>query len=376
MPPRSAAGTRDAHLAHDGPPPDTEEVPEWRVVDDVRQYEEEIADWLDEVRDDEEVVDLLPDPPPLFPPSAADPLSAPAPPGSAVPAPQRPAPRSAPPAATAREPGSPGPSRSIDTGRTWLPPGVLVEARVLGPVEVVGWRQAPERQVVTELCCYLALHGGRPVAADALLAAVWPEGRREAGTKSLRTYLSLLRRSLGPDLFPEAEKGAGYQLDPAVATDWSSVETLRADADAFEVGGDGEMAALLLRRALQLVRGTPFAGVPNGTYSWAWAELLVSRIERVVADTALRVARHASGSGEHELAEWALRRGLRAVPFDGALWDALVTAAMDRSTTAYLQAVRDRAAVLGEDAGSRNGPSGAGEVPRRGLNVRGPGLDR
>ena len=45
-----------------------------------------------------------------------------------------------------------------------------VEIRILGPVEVVGWSQAPERAVVTELACYLALHPGRIVPGDELRA--------------------------------------------------------------------------------------------------------------------------------------------------------------------------------------------------------------
>jgi DNA-binding SARP family transcriptional activator len=255
-------------------------------------------------------------------------------------------------------------------------PDVLVEARILGPVEVAGWRRIPERQVVTELCCYLALHGERPVTADVLLAALWPEGRREAGAKSLRTYLSLLRRSLGPDLFPEAEKGAGYRLDPAVSTDWFSFATLRHDADAYEAHGDAATAALLLRRALQLVRGTPFTGVPAGSYSWAWTELLVSEIEQAVADAALRLARHATAERDDEVADWAARQGLRAVPFDDRLWSSLVNTARRHSPTALIQALRDRAAVLGEEAGGDTEKSASWQGERDGLNDPSRGLER
>ncbi|MGH9086970.1 MAG: hypothetical protein ACRDYZ_02505 [Acidimicrobiales bacterium] len=61
-----------------------------------------------------------------------------------------------------------------------------MEVRVLGPAEVVGWRFPPDRQVVTELCCYRALHGERPMVGDTIRSTLWPESR-EASAKSLRT---------------------------------------------------------------------------------------------------------------------------------------------------------------------------------------------
>ena len=70
----------------------------------------------------------------------------------------------------------------------------------------------------------------------------------------------------------------------------------------------------LLRQALDLVRGAPFADAAPGSYSWAWSEQLVSDIEVAVTDTAERLALLALDAGEPELADWAARQGLKVVP--------------------------------------------------------------
>lgn len=204
--------------------------------------------------------------------------------------------------------------------------------------------------MVTELCCYLALHGDRPVSSDQLIAAVWPDDEREGSAKSLRTYLSLLRRSIGPALFPEAEKGAGYELDEAVTTDWRRFGESVADADAAGRDGDAVMEAAFLGNALGLVRGTPFAAVPTGTFAWAWSELLASEMERAVAGAAARLARIAGTTGDGDSARWALDQGLRAAPFDLELWGLVLDRARQEGSVALVHAVRDCRAVLGEDA--------------------------
>jgi DNA-binding SARP family transcriptional activator len=199
-----------------------------------------------------------------------------------------------------------------------MSPGVLVDVRVLGPVEVVGWRTLPDRRIITELCCYLALHSERPVSGEELIVAIWPDGGREASPKTLRTYLSLLRSSLGADLFPESVKGAGYQLDPAVSTDWYSFQAFQRDAASVSQD-DASLEGLLLRQALQLVRSTPFAGAAAGTFGWAWTELLVSRMEQEIATVAVRLADLLIARGDHQRSAWAAERGLMAVPFDESL---------------------------------------------------------
>lgn len=73
------------------------------------------------------------------------------------------------------------------------------------------------------------------------------------------------------------------------------------------------------RDALGLVRGTPFAGVPKGSYGWVWDELIVSGMEEDVIDVAHRMAVACMEQGWPKQADWAAGRGLLAVPTDEEL---------------------------------------------------------
>ena len=57
--------------------------------------------------------------------------------------------------------------------------------RVLGPVEVTGWLNHPDRKIVEELCCFLALHQDRPVTSDQLLVGVWPTAEDGVGRRAV-----------------------------------------------------------------------------------------------------------------------------------------------------------------------------------------------
>lgn len=217
--------------------------------------------------------------------------------------------------------------------------GPIVEVRVLGPVEVVGWRAMPERAVVTELACYLALHADRAIPGDELRTAFRPDEEQETSAKTLRTYMSLLRKALGPDLVPAAS-GAGYRLSPAVTTDWHRFRAL--------AGPTAETPDL--HEALSLVRGRPFAGVAAGTFGWVYAELLVSDMEVVIAGAAQRLVEAAMATGDLEVAAWATRQGLAGVPFDLGLWQLHLAVASHQGPTFLDRARRDAEAALGGDA--------------------------
>ena len=137
---------------------------------------------------------------------------------------------------------------------------------------------------MVELACYLALHRERPVSGESLRAALRPDGSKEQSAKTLRTYLSMLRKALGPDALPSRPSG-GYQLASWVTTDWERfVELSRSDDvdDALE--------------ALSLIRGRPFEGVPSGTYAWVFSEFLVSDMEVAIASVVTRAV-DAAGQG-------------------------------------------------------------------------------
>jgi hypothetical protein len=251
-------------------------------------------------------------------------------------------------------------SRSIPDGRrgsmTEIPGGAgarvaglvnLVEIRVLGPVESSGWRTAPTRKVVVELAAYLAMHKDRAIQPDQLRAALWPgDERPEANSKTLRSYISLLRDAVGDELLPHAERGVGYRAGPGLTTDWEDFQVLAADSQEMSERDLIER----LEKALELVRGAPFQGVEPGTFGWASTELLISEMEVAISSAARRVADARIGSGDYALASAAVTRGLVAVPFDFALWAGLLRAALGLGPNAVARARRDANAVLGGDA--------------------------
>jgi DNA-binding SARP family transcriptional activator len=217
--------------------------------------------------------------------------------------------------------------------------------RVLGPVEVVGWREAPSRRVVTELACFLALHAERNVNGEEVRAALWPGdlGSAEVSAKSLRNTVSLLRKALGPDLVPDSHRGSGYRLAPGVLCDWAIFSDLEASAT-------GAQETEQLRQALSLVRGAPFEAVASGTFTWAWTELFVSRMEVAVASAARRLGELALAENDVELSTWAVLQGLSASPYDRELWSAHLNASARSGRDALERSWKSAQAVLGDDS--------------------------
>jgi DNA-binding SARP family transcriptional activator len=219
-----------------------------------------------------------------------------------------------------------------------------VMVRVLGPVEVLGWLETPNRRIVTELACFLVLHADRNVNGEELRAALWSGdlGASEASAKSLRNAVSMLRKALGPTLVPEAHRGAGYRLAPGVACDWALFSELTSS--------DGPASADRLREALALVRGAPFEGVPSGTFTWAWTELFVSRMEVAVASAARRLGELALADNDLEVSVWAALQGLSASPYDRELWTMCLDGSARQGRDALERTWKSAMAVLGEDS--------------------------
>ena len=220
--------------------------------------------------------------------------------------------------------------------------GVMV--RVLGPVEVTGWLEPPNRRVVTELACFLALHPDRNMTGEELRAALWSGdlGTSEASAKSLRNAISMLRKALGNDLVPEAQRGSGYRLAAGGACDWTMFSDLVASTQPDETDR--------LRQALSLVRGAPFEGVAPDTFTWAWTELFVSRMEVAIVSAAKRLGELALVDNDIELSVWAVLQGLSASPYDRALWSAYLNASAQSGRDALERSWTSALAVLGSDS--------------------------
>ena len=74
-----------------------------------------------------------------------------------------------------------------------------------------------------------------------------------------------------------------------------------------------------------LVRGRPFSGLAKG--EWTVLEGFSATIESRIVDVAIRLAEHLLELGDLFGAEWALRRGLTAAPWDERLYRLLMTVA-------------------------------------------------
>jgi hypothetical protein len=206
-------------------------------------------------------------------------------------------------------PTRPVPTESHTPVEAVATPPTDATVNVLGPVEVLGWRQVPDRRVIEELLCYLVLHSRYRQNADQIQLAVWPTGgkRQEVARKTFHSYLSTLRQCIGAEHLPDATNAAGYRV-VGVDSDWERFERLAARAEATE----GRHALRLRAEALALVRGKPFEGVPDGQYSWVFDEDLHTVMTTAVVTCALRAANDLFALGELADAEKAFEAGLLA----------------------------------------------------------------
>ena len=213
-----------------------------------------------------------------------------------------------------------------------------VEVRVIGPFVVAGWSDPGARATqLAEILAYLVFHRDRPVRGPALRLALRPEVDDEITEETLHTYVSMLRRAVGRDLFPPATR-EGYRLSEGVTSDWARFAAM--------TGPDASPSDL--DQALGLVRGRPFSGVPEGSFRWVDAELLVSVIDAAVADVARRACSAFRTAGDTARASWSVRQGLCCSPYDVSLWRLHLSLAEVRGPAALARARREAEAALGE----------------------------
>ncbi|RLK61985.1 BTAD domain-containing putative transcriptional regulator [Actinokineospora cianjurensis] len=141
-----------------------------------------------------------------------------------------------------------------------------VRVRVLGPMRA--WRGdtelelGPARQ--RAVLGMLAAKAGFAVPAADLVDGVWGESPPASARGSLHTYVSGLRRALGPARTLLESTTAGYRLhlDPA-AVDATAFDHARAVAARQGADGDWQGARSRLDDALTLWHGDAYAGVPG-----------------------------------------------------------------------------------------------------------------
>lgn len=217
-----------------------------------------------------------------------------------------------------------------------------IRIKVLGSVEVDPELEAPKRNVVIELACYLALHRRRPATTNELqMALSGTDDGHETSAKSVRTYMSELRRWLGAEHVPSA-RGSGYRVAESVSIDWDEFRSLAREREGSPFEQIGPLA-----EALNLVRGRPFAGT---NYKWVDAELLVSEMEVAISDVARRLATLAPAEGGDAMRWFAGRRAALACPYDVGLWEMALEGAAGYDRAELERTWRDAQVALGDEA--------------------------
>ncbi|MFI7046374.1 BTAD domain-containing putative transcriptional regulator [Streptosporangium sandarakinum] len=213
-----------------------------------------------------------------------------------------------------------------------------VEVRILGPAEVLGPPPMEEGRaaLAVELVVYLATHPGgvHPVVLGGIL---WPRGVqsavRDATIARVVDWLGT-DRSGRPNL--HTDDAGRLRLGPEVRTDWSLFRAFARRAQA-----DPTMRAVLLEKALGLVRGPLLADRPRGRYAWLAADDLEYDVTAAVADAAHRLCEVRLARGEADRAVGAARAGLLLAPDDEGLWRDLLRATHLTGDAARLRAVAD-----------------------------------
>ncbi|WP_252375022.1 MULTISPECIES: BTAD domain-containing putative transcriptional regulator [unclassified Nonomuraea] len=225
-----------------------------------------------------------------------------------------------------------------------------VEIRLLGPLEIAGLRPLEEgrTELAAELLVYLATHPGG-VHPAVLGGVLWPRGVQ---TTVRDATISRVAEWLGPDHLLTDEAGR-LRLGPEVRTDWALFRELVRRSH-----GDPTAGAVLLEKALGLVRGPLIAGRPPGRYAWLAAEDLEYDVSAGVADAAHLLCELRLAHGQPDAAVAAVRAGLLLAADDEGLWRDLL-----RATHATEDIVRLRAVIEGLTRRAASHPYGGGMAP-------------
>lgn len=226
------------------------------------------------------------------------------------------------------------------------------EVRLLGPFEVLargepvtiggGRRRA--------LLAMLALRGGRVVAVDALVDALWADDLPADPRNAVQHHVARLRAALGPEAI--AATPDGYALTDATVDAVRFEGLVREGRDALRVG-DTHAAAEAIAAGLQLWRGPALQGVS----ATAWFEAEALRLESLRVDALEERFEAALALGEHRDVVAGLRATLEEHPFRERLWGQLMLA-LYRSgrQPEALETFGEARRVLSDELGLEPGP--------------------
>jgi predicted ATPase/DNA-binding SARP family transcriptional activator len=188
-----------------------------------------------------------------------------------------------------------------------------VEFRILGPLEVLaGDRRVPlEAPKLRALLAILLLHANEAVPRERLIEELWSGRAPPSAAKVLQTYVSQLRRALGPERIRTVRSSYELRAEPGQVDLHRFHELVcRARSEA------PSEAAQTFRAALALWRGPALA--EHAQEPWAQPEAahleelrLAALEERIEADIALGGADELAPELERLVAHHPLRERLR-----------------------------------------------------------------
>jgi DNA-binding SARP family transcriptional activator len=200
----------------------------------------------------------------------------------------------------------------------------VVDVAILGPTSVSGISPGFRRASARELVVYLAFHreGARH---DEWSLALWPD--RAVSLATVHSTASDARRALGrtEDGALRLPRGSPLRLHPSVVT----------DVDRFAELARSEACEAWIEAA-GLVRGPLFGGLRRA--DWAILDGTHAYVEALVVHTVLQAAETFRRAGRAAEAEWMVRRGLLASPYDERLYRSLLLALAARGNRAGMRA--------------------------------------
>lgn len=226
-----------------------------------------------------------------------------------------------------------------------------ISLQLLGPLEVAvnGESVHPGGPKQRALLCYLVLRAGESLSIGALVEAVWGADAPDGAIRSLRTYISSLRKLFGPAADLHGEQGT-YRLElRSVETD---VDRFRRAAAAASNMEDPEQRRSLLADALDLWRG-PFLTDIDRT--WVQEESSILEWERKTVIAQWAEATIAAGQPADAIP--TIERAVAEAPLDEHLCQLLMRALYGSGRQAdALAAYRRLRDGLARDLGVEPGP--------------------
>jgi DNA-binding SARP family transcriptional activator len=235
-------------------------------------------------------------------------------------------------------------------------PGDRIEFRLLGQLEVIVGTGKALRLGGARLPAMLAtllLNANETVSTEHLSRFLWPQPPRAADS-NIRTYIAQLRgllttRAEGASRLTTGVSGYRLEVWPG-ELDVAVFDELVAEGQHALDGGEPDVALDRLRRALDLWRGEPLAGMTGGPQLGVEA----ARLEQRRLDVAERWAEVALAAGRSDEVAVELARIVPAYPLREQLWVQLMLA-LYRSgrQAAALAAYRDAYRLLDQELGIR-----------------------